>query len=86
MSFPILAIGAHPDDIELGCGASLAKYAQGGARIRAVVMSKGRRGALSDADREAETARAFGKIGITDVIVYDFPTPIWRIRSTRWWR
>lgn len=24
----ILAIGAHPDDIELGCGASLARLAQ----------------------------------------------------------
>ena len=73
VSFPILAIGAHPDDIELGCGASLAKYAQAGARIRAIVMSKGRRGALSEADRATETAQAFARIGIADVVIYDFP-------------
>ena len=29
----ILAIGAHPDDIELGCGASLARLAQKGIYI-----------------------------------------------------
>ena len=30
----ILAIGAHPDDIELGCGASLARLAQKGIYSR----------------------------------------------------
>ena len=25
----ILAIGAHPDDIEFGCGGTLTKYARG---------------------------------------------------------
>ncbi len=29
----ILAIGAHPDDIEFGCGGTLAKYAQKGHNI-----------------------------------------------------
>jgi LmbE family N-acetylglucosaminyl deacetylase len=72
VSFSILAIGAHPDDIELGCGASLAKYANAGARIRAIVMSKGRRGALDDTDRAAETARSFEKVGIVDSTIYDF--------------
>ena len=33
----ILAIGAHPDDIELGCGASLARLAKKGFYIAAVV-------------------------------------------------
>ena len=28
----ILAIGAHPDDIEAGCGGALVKYAQNGHR------------------------------------------------------
>jgi LmbE family N-acetylglucosaminyl deacetylase len=70
--FKILAIGAHPDDIELGCGGSLAKLASQGALISAVVFSKGRRGTLSDADRSAETLRALGTIGVRDVHVYDF--------------
>ncbi len=29
----ILAIGAHPDDIEYGCGGALIKYRQQGHRI-----------------------------------------------------
>ncbi len=68
----ILAIGAHPDDVELGCGGSLAKYARLGCAIRAVIFSKGRRGAMSDADRIAEAHTALGKIGVTDIIVHDF--------------
>ncbi|STP21677.1 LmbE-like protein [Escherichia coli] len=40
----ILAIGAHPDDIELGCGASLARLAQKGIYIATVVMTTGNSG------------------------------------------
>ncbi|MGX7895916.1 PIG-L deacetylase family protein [Tsuneonella sp. HG222] len=68
----ILAIGAHPDDIELGCGATLAKLARSGAAIRVVIFSKGRRGALSDADRAKETRIALSTLGVDDVVVYDF--------------
>lgn len=68
----ILAIGAHPDDVELGCGGTLAKLAGRGARIQVVIFSKGRRGALSDADRAAETRQALATIGVTDIAVYDF--------------
>ena len=28
-----LAIGAHPDDVEFGCGATLAKWADGGCVV-----------------------------------------------------
>jgi len=75
----ILAIGAHPDDIELGCGGSLAKLAQAGALIEAVVFSKGRRGALSDSDRAVETERALRTLGVTRLTIYDFEdTQLWR--------
>ena len=49
----ILAIGAHPDDIEFGCGGTLIKYAQKGHRLFLLVMTKGGLGAES-AKREAE--------------------------------
>ncbi len=37
----ILAIGAHPDDIELGCGASLSYYSNEKVYIISVVMTPG---------------------------------------------
>ena len=32
----VLAVGAHPDDIEFGCGATLAKWARAGAEVTLV--------------------------------------------------
>ncbi|MGH7236071.1 MAG: PIG-L deacetylase family protein [Nitrospiraceae bacterium] len=41
----ILALGAHPDDIEAGCGGTLIKYARGGHRIFLMVLTAGELGA-----------------------------------------
>ena len=40
----VLAIGAHPDDIELGCGASLAAHHAAGDEIALLVMTTGEQG------------------------------------------
>lgn len=37
----ILAVGAHPDDIEFGCGGTLIKFANKGHRIFMLVMTEG---------------------------------------------
>ncbi|MHB8439740.1 MAG: PIG-L deacetylase family protein [Acidimicrobiales bacterium] len=39
-----LAIGAHPDDIEFGCGGTLAKWAAAGCAIHHLVLTDGSRG------------------------------------------
>jgi LmbE family N-acetylglucosaminyl deacetylase len=39
-----LAIGAHPDDIEFGCGGTLAKWAARGCRIHHLVCTDGSKG------------------------------------------
>ncbi len=39
-----LAVGAHPDDIEFGCGATLAKWAASGCEIRHLVLTDGSKG------------------------------------------
>jgi len=39
-----LAVGAHPDDIEFGCGATLAKWAAAGCRIHHVILTDGSKG------------------------------------------
>jgi LmbE family N-acetylglucosaminyl deacetylase len=37
----ILAVGAHPDDIEFGCGGTLLKYSLSGHNVFALVLTKG---------------------------------------------
>jgi len=39
-----LAVGAHPDDIEFGCGATLAKWAAAGCQIGLLVCTDGSKG------------------------------------------
>ena len=54
----ILAIGAHPDDIEFGCGGTLMKYAGKGARIDLLVMTDGSRGGNARTRRREQLAAA----------------------------
>jgi LmbE family N-acetylglucosaminyl deacetylase len=46
-----LAIGAHPDDVEFGCGGTLAKWAAAGCRIQHVVCTDGSKGSW-DVERD----------------------------------
>ncbi|MDQ1355740.1 MAG: hypothetical protein QOG44_113 [Acidimicrobiaceae bacterium] len=48
-----LAIGAHPDDVEFGCGGTLAKWAGAGCRIHHLICTDGSKGTW---DPEADTA------------------------------
>lgn len=46
-----LAIGAHPDDVEFGCGATLAKWAAAGCTVHHLVLTDGSKGTWNpDAD------------------------------------
>ena len=45
----VLAIGAHPDDIEFGCGATLAKWAAAGCEVSHLICTDGSKGTW-DAD------------------------------------
>jgi LmbE family N-acetylglucosaminyl deacetylase len=77
-----LAIGAHPDDIEFGCGATLAKWASSGCEIFHLVCTDGSKGTWDPttdqqvliAERQVEqraAARALG--GTHDVIFLGWP-------------
>ena len=55
----LLAIGAHPDDVELGCGGTLARLAGAGRRIGILHLTRGEmgtRGTVEERVREAERA------------------------------
>ena len=70
----ILAIGAHPDDIELGCGGYLLKAKDGGAKIYGIILTTGERGIeRGGSARRYEQVRAAHFIAFDDFWVYDFP-------------
>ncbi|OTG85728.1 hypothetical protein B9T31_11275 [Acinetobacter sp. ANC 4558] len=68
----IIAIGAHPDDIELGCGASLAKLANDGFNIYAIVLSLGDKGNPQNKNRMIETRYALNALGVKESFFFDF--------------
>jgi LmbE family N-acetylglucosaminyl deacetylase len=45
-----LAIGAHPDDIEFGCGGTLAKWAESGTEVHLLVLTDGAKGTWDEHD------------------------------------
>jgi LmbE family N-acetylglucosaminyl deacetylase len=53
----ILAIGAHPDDIEIGCGGTLMKYAQKGHKVFLHILTAGEIGG-EPGRRKCEQERA----------------------------
>jgi LmbE family N-acetylglucosaminyl deacetylase len=48
-----LAVGAHPDDVEFGCGGTLAKWALAGCEISHLVCTDGSKGSWDPADDPA---------------------------------
>ena len=52
----ILAIGAHPDDIEFGCGGTLIKYTMRGHRLFLQILTEGGLGAAKPTRIEEQMA------------------------------
>jgi len=69
----VLAIGAHPDDVELSCGGTLALYRRMGVEVVIASLSQGDKGSrgLSREEtirvRREESEKAAGIIGATYV-------------------
>ncbi|MBT8231758.1 MAG: bacillithiol biosynthesis deacetylase BshB1 [Saprospiraceae bacterium] len=65
----ILAIGVHPDDVELGCGATLLKHLDLGYKIGILDLTKGELGTNGSAElrlQEANAAKEFAGIQVRD--------------------
>ena len=63
---PLLAFGAHPDDIEFGCGGVIARETQAGRPAHFVVCSRGEAGSNgTPAERTREATKAAKLLGAT---------------------
>lgn len=67
MKVDILAFGAHPDDVELGAGGTIAKLISEGKNVAVIDLTKGELGTRgTDETRKAEAADASKILGIAD--------------------
>ena len=72
MKLDVLAIGAHPDDVELGCGGTLALLARAGRRVGILHLTRGERGTRgTPEERLAEAERAAAALGVADLAFLD---------------
>lgn len=66
MKVDILAIGAHPDDVELGCGGTIAKMISEGKTVAIIDLTRGELGTRgTDKTRKQEAADAANILGIS---------------------
>jgi LmbE family N-acetylglucosaminyl deacetylase len=59
----VLAIGAHPDDLELGCAGTLARHVAQGHRVTMLVVTSGQLGPGDASLRQGEARRAARALG-----------------------
>jgi N-acetylglucosamine malate deacetylase 1 len=72
MKLDILAIGSHPDDVELGCGGTLALLASQGRRVGILHLTRGERGTRGTPEqREKEAERAAAALGAAELAFLD---------------
>lgn len=65
MKLDILAFGAHPDDVELGCGGTIAKEVALGKKVGIVDLTRGELGTRGSAEiRDAEAKAAAKVLGV----------------------
>ena len=63
---PILAFGAHPDDLEFGCGGVIANETRAGRAVHFIVCSEGESASQgTPAERRIEAANAAAILGAT---------------------
>ena len=65
MKLDILVFGAHPDDVELGCGGSIIKHIKNGSKIGIIDLTRGELGTRgNELTRDLETKNATKILGV----------------------
>lgn len=62
MKLDILAIGVHPDDVELGCGGTLLKHIADGRKVGILDLTRGELGTRGSAELRLKEAAAAGDV------------------------
>lgn len=62
MKLDILVIAAHPDDAELGCAGTVAKYTRAGKKAGVIDLTRGELGTRGNAETRAREAAAAAEI------------------------
>ncbi len=62
MKLDILAFGSHPDDIELGCSATIAKEVHNGKKVGIIDLTRGELGTRGTAQTRKEEAKVAAEI------------------------
>ena len=85
MNKRVLFIGAHPDDVELGCGGTLNKLCEEGYDVRVVMIAEGMSCRYNKCDIESEKVKqqikfrtdcamkSLNNIGVDSYEFYDLP-------------
>jgi LmbE family N-acetylglucosaminyl deacetylase len=72
MSKKILFIGAHPDDVEFGCGGIVIKEVAKGNVVKIIVLSKGEAGTHGTGEIREQEARDAAKLVGAEIDFLDF--------------
>ena len=75
LQLDVIAVGAHPDDVEIACGGTLAKLAAQGYQVGIIDLTDGEPTPRSTGpdQRLAEAGKAANTLGIAKRIVMDLP-------------
>jgi len=67
----LIAVGAHPDDIELGCGGTISSAASAGKKVIAIYLTKGEKSGNPET-RMNESKKALSILGVKNTYFGDF--------------
>ncbi len=72
MKLDVLAVGSHPDDVELSCGGTVALLAEQGKKVGILHLTRGERGTRGTvAEREIEAEAAAQALGAAEMTFLD---------------
>ena len=72
-TYDVLCVGAHPDDVEMGMGGTVAGLVEAGHRVAFLLLTRGEMGTFGDAGIRVEEARAAASVLGVDLRILDHP-------------